>query len=49
VDGLLHISKVSNKRINDVNDYLKIGDKITVRVGNIDSRTKKIGLERPDI
>jgi polyribonucleotide nucleotidyltransferase len=49
VDGLLHISKVSNKRINDVNDYLKIGDKISVRVGNIDSRTKKIGLERPDI
>ncbi|MFA5015557.1 MAG: polyribonucleotide nucleotidyltransferase, partial [Actinomycetota bacterium] len=43
VDGLLHISKVSNKRINDVNDYLKIGDKISVRVGNIDSRTKKIG------
>ncbi len=49
VDGLLHISKVSNKRINDVNDYLKIGDKISIRVGNIDSRTKKIGLERTDI
>ncbi len=49
VDGLLHISKISNKRINDVNDYLKIGDKISVRVGNIDSRTKKIGLERTDI
>jgi len=49
VDGLLHISKVSNERIKDVNDYLKIGDKILVRVGNIDSRTKKIGLERTDI
>ncbi len=49
IDGLLHISKVSNKRINDVNDYLKIGDKISVRVGNMDSRTKKIGLERTDI
>lgn len=49
IDGLLHISKVSNKRINDVNDYLKIGDKISVRVGNVDSRTKKIGLERTDI
>jgi len=49
VDGLLHISKISNKRINDVNDYLKIGDNISVRVGNIDSRTKKIGLERTDI
>lgn len=49
IDGLLHISKVSNKRINDVNDYLKIGDKISVRVGNVDPRTKKIGLERTDI
>ena len=49
VDGLLHISKVANKRIKDVKDYLKIGDKILVRVGNIDSRTKKIGLERTDI
>ncbi len=49
IDGLLHISKVSNKRIKDVNDYLKIGDKILVKVGNIDSRTKKISLERADI
>jgi len=49
VDGLLHISKVANKRIKDVKDYLKIGDKIMVKVGNIDTRTKKIGLERTDI
>ena len=49
VDGLLHISKVSNERIKDVKDYLKIGDKIMVKVGNIDPRTKKIGLLRTDI
>ncbi len=49
VDGLLHISKVSNKRIKDVKDYMKIGDKIPVKVSNIDSRTKKIGLQRTDI
>ncbi len=49
VDGLLHISKVSNKRIQDVKDYLKIGDKIPVKVSNIDPRTKKIGLLRTDI
>jgi polyribonucleotide nucleotidyltransferase len=49
VDGLLHISKVSNKRIKDVKDYLKIGDKILVKVSNIDPRTKKIGLLRTDI
>jgi polyribonucleotide nucleotidyltransferase len=49
VDGLLHISKVSNKRIKDVKDYLKIGDKVMVKVSNIDPRTKKIGLVRTDI
>jgi polyribonucleotide nucleotidyltransferase len=49
VDGLLHISKVSNERIKDVKDYLKIGDKIMVKVSNIDPRTKKIGLIRTDI
>jgi len=49
VDGLLHISKVANKRIKDVKDYLKVGDKVLVKVENIDSRSKKIGLERTDI
>jgi polyribonucleotide nucleotidyltransferase len=49
VDGLLHISKIANKRINDVKDYLNVGDKVLVKVDNIDSRSKKIGLERTDI
>ncbi len=49
VDGLLHISKVANERIKDVKDYLKIGEKIGVKVDNIDPRTRKIGLERTDI
>ncbi|MGM0367393.1 MAG: polyribonucleotide nucleotidyltransferase [Actinomycetota bacterium] len=49
IDGLLHISKVTGKRIKNVEDYLQIGDKISVRVSNIDKKTKKIGLERADI
>lgn len=48
VDGLLHISKVANKRINKVEDYLKLGDKINVRVISVDRRDKKISLERTD-
>ncbi|MCJ7472886.1 MAG: polyribonucleotide nucleotidyltransferase [Actinobacteria bacterium] len=48
-DGLLHISKVSSERVNKVEDYLKMGDKIKVRVGNIDPRSRKISLERADI
>jgi len=49
IDGLLHISKIANKRIENVEDYLKLGDKIKVRVSNIDPKTKKIGLERADL
>jgi polyribonucleotide nucleotidyltransferase len=48
-DGLLHISKVSSERVNKVEDYLKMGEKILVRVGNIDPRSRKISLERADI
>jgi len=48
-DGLLHISKVASERVNKVEDYLKMGEKIPVRVGSIDPRSRKISLERTDI
>lgn len=48
-DGLLHISKVARERINKVEDYLKMGEKVPVRVANIDPRSRKISLERTDI
>ena len=48
-DGLLHISKVAKERIKSVEDYLKMGEKVPVRVANIDSRSRKISLERTDI
>lgn len=48
VDGLLHISKMSDKRIRKVEDVMKIGDKIEVRIANIDDN-KKIALERVDV
>ena len=37
-DGLLHISQISNERIKDINDVLKIGDKIKVKVTEIDDK-----------
>ena len=48
-DGLLHISKVAHERVNNIEEYLKMGDKITVRVANVDPRSRKISLERADI
>jgi len=36
-DGLLHISKLdASKRVERVEDYLELGDKVKVRVGGID-------------
>ena len=49
LDGLLHISKIANKRINKVEDFLTLGDKIGVRVGSVDRRDRKISLERTDL
>ena len=37
-DGLLHISKISHNRVDKVEDVLKIGDKIEVKVTEIDSK-----------
>lgn len=35
-EGLLHISEIDNKRVNKVSDYLKVGDKITVKLLKIE-------------
>ena len=41
--GLVHISEVANEYVKDVHDFLKVGDKTTVKVLNVDDRGK-IGL-----
>ncbi len=42
VTGLVHISEIADTYVKDINDYLKIGDIVTVKVLNI--REGKIGL-----
>ena len=37
-DGLLHISKISHNRVDRVEDVLKVGDKIEVKVMEIDNK-----------
>ena len=44
-DGLLHVSEIANHRVKDVRDELKEGEKILVKVINIDP-TGKIRLSR---
>ncbi len=39
-DGLLHISEIDHKRVERVEDYYKVGDKVEVLVVNIDPEGK---------
>ena len=47
-DGLLHISKVARGRVASVEDVLSIGDKVKVKVIEIDEASGKISLDRID-
>lgn len=47
-EGLLHISKISSKRVEKVEDVLAIGDEITVKVTEIDSQGR-INLSMKDL
>jgi S1 RNA binding domain protein len=43
VTGLVHISEIADNYVKDVNDHLKLGDVVTVKVINVD-KDGKIGL-----
>ena len=44
VDGLIHISQISNERINKPSDVLAIGDVVDCKIVEINDNTKQIGL-----
>ncbi len=48
-DGLLHISRIANKRVEKVEDVLSMGEQVLVRVIDIDPKTGKISLTRKDM
>ena len=47
-EGLLHISKISSKRVDKVEDVLSVGDEITVKVVDIDNQDR-INLSMKDL
>ena len=47
-EGLLHISKISKERINNIEDVLHVGDKVTVKVAEIDDQGR-INLTMKDL
>jgi len=44
IDGLVHISQISEDRVEKVKDYLKVGDEIQARVIKVDKTERRIGL-----
>ncbi|MDO4571856.1 MAG: polyribonucleotide nucleotidyltransferase [Clostridia bacterium] len=48
-DGLLHISRIANRRVEKVEDVLSMGEQVLVRVIDIDAKNGKISLTRKDL
>ena len=44
IDGLIHVSQISEEHIERVKDVLKVGDEVTARVIKIDKTDRRIGL-----
>jgi small subunit ribosomal protein S1 len=44
IDGLVHISQVSEERVDKIKNVLKVGEDVTARVIKIDRAERRIGL-----
>ena len=44
IDGLVHISQVSEERVDKIKNVLKVGQEVTARVIKIDKSDRRIGL-----
>ena len=44
IDGLVHISQISEDRVEKIKDVLNVGDEVTARVIKIDREERRIGL-----
>jgi len=44
IDGLVHISQISEDRVDKIKNVLKVGQEVTARVIKIDKADRRIGL-----
>ncbi|WP_346928564.1 bifunctional 4-hydroxy-3-methylbut-2-enyl diphosphate reductase/30S ribosomal protein S1 [Clostridium sp.] len=49
IDGLVHISQISNERVEKIEDALKIGETIKAVITQVDAEGKKIGLSIKEV
>ncbi|MDD3012684.1 MAG: Tex family protein [Candidatus Gastranaerophilales bacterium] len=45
-DGLIHISKLSDRYVSNPHEIVSVGDKVRVKVASVDKELKRISLER---
>jgi protein Tex len=45
-DGLVHVSQLSDRFVKDPSEVVKVGDKVTVRVLEVDLVRKRVALTR---
>lgn len=48
VEGLVHISEISEDRVTKISDVLEIGAKVKVKILNVDVKSKRISLSIKD-
>jgi len=48
IEGLVHISELSQKKVKSLSESFKVGDHVTALIKNIDSKNKKIRLSIRD-
>ncbi len=44
VDGLIHISQIADKRVDNVNEVLSVGQEVDVKIIDIDEEQKRISI-----
>lgn len=49
IQGLVHISEITNGYVKDIHDFLLIGEEVKVRVLAVDEETGKISLSLRDV
>ena len=49
IDGLIHISQISDKRIESPKEVLSVGQKVKVKVREIDGERRRLSLTMRDL
>ena len=49
LEGLLHISELSDDKVENAEELVKVGDPIEVKVLRVDTEERKIGLSKKQV